>query len=115
MAEVDQEKTWEEVAQPRFVKLLPNTAMNAAIGAPIGTVELLGRTLNVRCATILDAESMRGMTSKPEWLVKILFSALSQNENPPTMEQLSKLRLSEAPKVNEVVGCFLWAGELSRG
>lgn len=106
-------KTWVEATQPKYVKLGPNTAMNAARGAPVGTIELLGRTLNVRCATIDDAEAANTMGNATKRFVLLAAQALSQNDPPPTVEDLGKLRLGEAAKLNEVVTCFLWEGALS--
>lgn len=108
-------KTWEQAAEPKFVKLGPDTVMNAACGRPVGTVELLGRTLSVRCATIGDAEEVRGMraddaNSNTDRFIRIAAMALSENDSPPTAAQLRKLRLADAGKINEVVGCFLWEG-----
>jgi hypothetical protein len=106
-------KTWVEVTQPKYVKLGPNTAMNAARGAPVGTIELLGRTLNVRCATIDDAEAATTIAQGTKRFVLLAAQALSQNDPAPTVEELGKLRLGEAAKLNEVVTCFLWEGALS--
>jgi hypothetical protein len=108
------EKTWQEVTQPKFVKLNPDTAMNAARGAPVGTIELLGRTLSVRCATINDAEEASSATSDTKRFVRLAALALSRNDPAPTVEELGNLRLGDAAKLNEVVTCFLWEGALSR-
>lgn len=109
------EKTWEEEYKPQFVRLLPNTAMAAATGQPVAEVDLLGRTLKIRCATILDAEGVRGVdVNAVKQAVAIAVLALDQNDPAPTAEELRKLRLYEARKLSEVVTCFLWEGELSR-
>lgn len=109
----DEVKTWQEATQPKYVKLGPNTAMNAARGAPVGTIELLGRTLNVRCATIDDAEAANEIAQGTKRFVLLAAQALSQNDPAPTVQELGKLRLADAAKLNEVVTCFLWEGALS--
>lgn len=109
-------KTWEEEVAPKFVRLLPNTAMAAATGQPVAEVELLGRTLKIRCATILDAESVRGVdVTAVGRAVEIAVLALNQNDPAPTADELKRLRLGDAAKLSEVVTCFLWEGAHSRG
>lgn len=105
------------------IKLAENYAEAWATAQPVGTIELMGRTLKVRCATEEDAGAILTMTEKSifagfhplndtkgDQFLEIAAMALRGNDPPIDLAFLKGLPVASRAKLIEVVMCFLWVG-----
>jgi hypothetical protein len=123
----------EETAKPKSLRerltrvtLLPDTAVAAASGGDVAMVDLKGRSVCVRAATMRDLARVEAIIGKAffaskfniatdatqDQFIEIVAMALSRNAPPITKDDLLDLGVSEWGKLVEVGLCFLSAAAL---